>query len=77
MSAAVAIPIAPPIAAGPRRHPITLSEYFRMGETGTLDPAARVELIEGDLIDRPPIGPSHASKTNRINHAYALVSIRA
>jgi Uma2 family endonuclease len=65
---AVAIPSAPPLAAGSRRHPITLTEYFRMGETGALDPEARIELIEGELIDMPPIGPSHASKTNRINH---------
>jgi Uma2 family endonuclease len=63
MSTALAIPIDPP---GPRRHPITVAEYFRMGETGVLDPQARVELIEGEIIDMPPIGPPHASKTNRL-----------
>jgi Uma2 family endonuclease len=50
----------------PRRHPITVAEYFRMGETGVLDPEARIELIEGDLIDMPPIGAPHAGKTNRL-----------
>ena len=68
MSTAIAVPIEPPMAPGPRRHPITVSEYFRMGETGVLDPGARVELIAGDLIDMPPIGPTHAGKTNRLNH---------
>jgi len=68
MSTAIAVPKEPRITPGPRRHPITVSEYFRMGETGVLDPDARVELIEGDLIDMPPIGPIHAGKTNRLNH---------
>ena len=50
----------------PRRHPITVAEYFRMGETAVLNPDARVELIEGDLIDMAPIGAPHASKINRL-----------
>jgi Uma2 family endonuclease len=66
MSTAVAIPIEPPLAPVPRRHPITVGEYFRLGETGVLDPQARVELIEGEIIDMPPIGAPHASKTNRL-----------
>lgn len=66
MSTAVAIPIELPVVPGPRRHPITVGEYFRMGETGVLDPQARVELIEGEIIDMPPIGAPHASKTNRL-----------
>lgn len=51
----------------PSRHPITVGEYFRMGEAGVLDPEARCELIEGEIIDMRPIGPSHASTTNRLN----------
>ena len=49
----------------PRPHPITVPEYFRMGETGVLDPEARIELIEGELFDMPPIGPAHSSLVNR------------
>jgi Uma2 family endonuclease len=56
----------PPPALGPSRHPITVGEYFRMGEAGVLDADARCELIEGEIIDMPPIGPPHASKTNRL-----------
>lgn len=37
-----------------------------MGETSVLDPEARIELIEGELIDMPPIGPQHASRVNRL-----------
>lgn len=30
----------------PQRHPITVQEFFRMGETGVLGPEARIELID-------------------------------
>jgi Uma2 family endonuclease len=36
---------------GPRQHRITTDEFFRMGELGLLAPDARVELIEGVIID--------------------------
>jgi Uma2 family endonuclease len=44
-----------------QRHRLTVAEYYRMGETGILAPDARVELIEGEVIDMPPIGSPHAS----------------
>lgn len=50
----------------PTKHAISVDEYLRMGEAGILALDRRCELIEGDIIDMPPIGPSHASKTNRL-----------
>jgi Uma2 family endonuclease len=44
---------------GPRRHRITVDEYYRMAEVGLLAPDARVELIEGEIIDMAPIGMEH------------------
>ena len=38
-----------------------------MGEIGVFEPEARIELIDGELFDMPPIGPAHASETARIN----------
>jgi hypothetical protein len=35
----------------PRRHRITVDEYHLMAEAGRLTPDARVELIEGEIID--------------------------
>jgi Uma2 family endonuclease len=48
----------------PRRHLINVEEYYRMAEAGVLAPDARVELIEGKIIDMPPIGSNHAGVVN-------------
>ena len=50
----------------PRSHRVTALEFFRMGEAGVLDPEARIELIEGEMIDMPPIAPPHAGRTKRL-----------
>jgi len=44
----------------PRRHRISVADYYRMAEVGILDPEARVELIDGDIIDMAPPGSPHA-----------------
>ncbi len=56
----------------PRRHRITVDEYYRMAEVGLLAPDARVELIEGEIIDMAPIGTGHASVVNRLNRLLVL-----
>jgi Uma2 family endonuclease len=50
----------------PQRHRITVDEYHRMAEVGLLAPDARVELIEGEIIDMAPIGPQHSSVVNQL-----------
>jgi Uma2 family endonuclease len=50
----------------PRRHRLTVADYYRMGEVGILAPDARVELIEGEIIDMAPIGSPHAGKVNHL-----------
>ena len=51
---------------GPRRHRLTVADYYRMGETGILAPDARVELIDGEIFDVAPPGSLHAGTVNRL-----------
>lgn len=49
------------------RHRLTRDEYHRLGEAGILDGDDRVELLEGQLVDMPPIGPRHALAVDAVN----------
>ena len=46
------------------RHRITVTDYHRMAEVGLLAHDARVELIEGEVVDMAPTGLRHASVAN-------------
>ncbi len=43
-----------------RRHRITVDEYYKMFAAGIISEDARVELIEGEIIDMEPIGTGQA-----------------
>ena len=61
-----------------QRHRFTLEQYERMIETGVLTDRDRVELIEGEIIEMPPIGDPHAGTCNRIAHVlFARLGTRA
>ena len=47
------------------KHWFTVAEYNRMGEAGILEDA-RVELIEGQVVDTSPIGRRHAACVDRL-----------
>lgn len=48
------------------RHRLTVEEYYRMAEVGLLAPDARVELIEGEVIDTAPRGNRHAGVLDQL-----------
>ena len=54
------------------RHLWTVDEYHRMGEVGLLDADARVELLEGEIVEMAPIGDAHAAISNRLNRLLVL-----
>jgi Uma2 family endonuclease len=49
------------------RRLFTLDEYHRLGEAGILTADDRVELIEGEIVQMPPIGSDHASVVDILN----------
>jgi len=58
----------------PTKHRFTVTEYYRMAETGVLQPDARVELLNGEIIDTSPIGPFHGGVTTYLTELFAAVS---
>lgn len=67
-----------------RRHRLTAEQYRLMGECGILPPDAKVELIEGEVIDMAPTGSRHAGVVRHIASVFeraaagaALVSIQS
>jgi Uma2 family endonuclease len=61
-----------PMESWPQRHRITVHDYHRMAEIGVLAPDARVELIEGEIIDMAPIGNDHQSIVDQLNRALIM-----
>ena len=51
----------------PQRHAVSAQEYLRMGESGVFAPDARLELIEGEIVEMAPIGSRHAATVNVLN----------
>ena len=49
------------------RQPITVEEYYTRAQIGLIDPDARVELIEGEVIDMAPIGNRHGYAVDLLN----------
>ena len=45
-----------------------------MAETGVLRPDARVELLNGEIIDMSPIGPFHGSITKYLNQIFTTAA---
>jgi Uma2 family endonuclease len=62
----------------PRRHRITVDHFYRMGEAGLFGADERVELVNGEIIDVPPMGSRHAGILDWIARAIgSAVSTRA
>ena len=48
------------------RHRFTVTDFARMGEAGMFAAGDRVELIDGEIREMTPIGPSHAGIVDRL-----------
>ena len=56
------------------QHRFSVKDYYRMAETGVLRPDARVELLDGKIIDMSPIGPFHGGVTDYLNEFFTAAS---
>jgi Uma2 family endonuclease len=52
---------------------ITVDEYYEMARVGQLDPEARVELIEGEIVAMAPIGTPHSYVVDALTDRLAVV----
>lgn len=55
----------------PVRHKFRVEEFLRMVEVGILDETARVELIDGEVVEMTPTGHRHESHSMRWTMLYA------
>ena len=56
----------------PERMRISVDRYEQMIATGVLSEYDRVELIDGDMVNEPWIGPPHSAITARLNKLLVL-----
>jgi Uma2 family endonuclease len=54
----------------PRQNAVRAKEYLRMGEAGVFAQDARLELIDGEIVEMAPISPPHASVVALLNHLF-------
>lgn len=55
-------------------HRFTVEDYHRMAETGVIKPDARVELLEGEIVDMMPTGPFHGGTVKKLNRLFSSAS---
>ena len=55
-------------ASQPTRRRFTVAEYYAMADVGILAENDRIELLDGDLIVKAPIGVWHASSVDRFTN---------
>lgn len=53
------------------RHSITAREYERMIESGVFEEDARLELIEGEIVEISPLGSLHAAVVDRLAELFS------
>jgi Uma2 family endonuclease len=57
------------MAVAVSRRRFTVDDYHRMGDAGILSPSDRVELIDGQIVSKPVIGPRHGASVDRTTRA--------
>ncbi len=58
----------------PAKHRFNVKQYYRMVETGILRSDARVELLDGQIVNMSPIGPFHGGVSKRLIRLFTKLS---
>jgi Uma2 family endonuclease len=56
----------------PTRYRLSVSDFHRLGEAGIFREDARIELIDGELIEMAPIGGPHMGIVNRLTRLLVM-----
>lgn len=62
------------MAVVPQRWRFTVEDYRRMAEAGLFAPDARLELIDGEILQMSPIGARHLAGVNRATRTFSRVA---
>jgi Uma2 family endonuclease len=60
------------MATEPTRRRFTVADYNRMAETGILGEDDRVELLDGEIVEMTPEGPSHSGVGSHLMSIFVL-----
>jgi Uma2 family endonuclease len=58
-------------AIHPQKHSITVTEWQKMVAANAFSPENRIELINGEILEMPPIGCNHAGHVKRLTRLFA------
>ncbi|MBI4492540.1 MAG: Uma2 family endonuclease [Chloroflexi bacterium] len=59
------------MARQPSARRFSVGEYYEMARSGILREDDRVELIEGEIVEMPPLGSRHAACVKRLNRLFS------
>jgi Uma2 family endonuclease len=58
----------------PTKRQFTVAEYRLITDAGVFAPDDRVELLEGEVIEMPPVGSRHAACVDRLNRLFSRMT---
>src|SRR5882724_6121200 len=53
----------------------TVRDFHRMADAGIFHEDDRLELLQGEIVEMPPIGPGHASGVNRLMNSFLPLQV--
>ena len=54
-----------------KRYRFSRADYHQMAKVGIIEPKARVELIDGEILEMSPIGRRHKASVDRVTDVFA------